>query len=97
MLIGCIVVLGSTTCQVAETQNKYSQDRITKMLNNYYKSLAVICSVPYLFSLDKIDSLTRSVCTENYINEIKKVEMLDYNPLIKGQDFGPDYLNDYFD
>jgi hypothetical protein len=75
-----VVILDSATCQ------NTSQEQITKMLKFFYTCLATI------HNLNKLDSVKKLNCTCNYFKEIEKQEMLDYEPLIKAQDFGFDCL-----
>jgi hypothetical protein len=62
------------------------------MLKKVYTDIASICSDPYKFNLDSIYSIKKVNCTANYFKEIESQEMLDYDPLINGQDFGMEYL-----
>jgi hypothetical protein len=87
-----ICISGSLSCFNSVAQNHFSQEQITQMLKNLYTNIAIICSDPYLYSLEKIDSIKRLNCTANYYKEIKDQGMLDYDPLLKAQDFRVEYL-----
>ncbi|TAL71645.1 MAG: hypothetical protein EPN88_05470 [Bacteroidetes bacterium] len=81
-----LVIIGTATRQNSFANNRFSQDHITKMLKSFYTCLATI------HNLNKLDSVKRLNCTSNYFKEIENQEMLDYEPLIKAQDFGFDCL-----
>jgi hypothetical protein len=79
-------ILGSATCQNSYIKDKLAQEEIIKILKSFYTHLATIQN------LNKIDSIKRVTCTKNYFMEIENHDELDYEPLIKAQDFGFDCL-----
>jgi hypothetical protein len=81
-----IIFFGPLRCYNSLAQKQNSQEQITKMLKNLYINIATI------HDLHKLDSIKRLNCTSNYYKEIENQEMLDYEPLIKAQDFGVDCL-----
>ena len=87
-----VFVIVSAMGQNSVANYNDSQYQITKMLKSFYTGLAEICSEMEL-NLDKIDSLKKLNCTKNYYRFLEKQGMLDYDPLVKGQVFGLEYLN----
>jgi len=82
-------------CKICVDQDEFSQSQISKMLTDFYSKLAALCSDPNELNLEEIYLLKKEYCTSNYFKEIEELndpDILDYEPLVNGQDFGNEYI-----